>query len=224
MSTKAVRTRNMRYKRPALASLGFDVITNELYEISCTCSDVQWFVDDTHETLLNALDGDEEAEYEFRMAFSDLSYKADALDNAVRDYNVQEHFDNCIVGLIGNRYRTLGFDAEEEDYFSLTSYEQDLAYTESGKKLMRKTKAEMLSIVGQCLGVVIAFLDLRHSYDYLKATFDILKDENTSVLKIIKDIDSAYEAASDKEFYPWAKECEAFNALLNSLPDRTWLE
>ena len=31
---KAKRTRNLRYKRPALASLGFDAMQNELDEIS----------------------------------------------------------------------------------------------------------------------------------------------------------------------------------------------
>ena len=74
----------------------------------------------------------------------------------------------------------------EEDYYSLTAYDAQLAQTEAGKRLMRKTKADMLSTIGQCVGTLIAFLDLRQSYDYLKATVDILRDENTSLLKQIR--------------------------------------
>ena len=48
--------------------------------------------------------------------------------------------------------------------------------------------------MGQCFGILIAFLDLRQQYDYLKATFDILRDENTSLLQQIKAIDAAYDA------------------------------
>jgi len=222
--TKADHTRNLRYKRPALDTLGYEFISDELFEISDACADVQYFVENDSETLLNALDGDDEAEWEFRMAFADLQGKVEELDNAFRDSGVREYFDDCTVGLIGNRYKTLGFDMEEEDYFSLTSYEQNLACAESGKRLMRRTKSEIISVVGQCLGIVIAFLDIRQSYDYLKATFDILKDENTSLLKIIKDIDSAYEAANEENFYEWYPGSKRFNALLEGLPDRIWLE
>jgi len=222
--TKADHTRNLRYKRPALATLGYEFMSDELYEIGSACSDVQWFAENDSETLLNALDGDDEAEWEFRMAFSDLQGKVEELDNAFRDSDVREYFDDCTVALIGNRYKTLGFDMEQEDYFSMTSYEQDLACTESGKKLMRRTKTEMLSIIGQCLGIVIAFLDIQQSYDYLRATFDILKDENTSLLKIIKDIDTAYDAANKENFYEWYPASKHFDALLCNLPDRIWLE
>lgn len=224
MANKAVNTRNLRYKRPALMSMGYDEILNELYEIQNACTDVQWFVENDGETLLNALDGDEDAEYEFRMAFSDLEGKAYMLDSAIRDWDIRETFDDCTVGLIGNRYKTIGFDAQEEDYFSLTAYEQELAYTESGKKLMRKTKSEMISTIGQCMGITIAFLDVRQLYDYLKATFDILRDENTSLLKIIKEIETAYEEAAGDGFISYKDKTRRFDALLTNLPDRTWLE
>lgn len=223
-NSKALRTRNMRYKRPALASLGFDIIMNELETIGEACSDVHWFTDGDGESLLDALDGDDEAEFEFRIAFSDLETKTEQLHERIHESYLGREFDDCIVALIGNRYRLVGFDMDEEDYFSLTSYEEDLAYTESGKRLMRHTKPEMISTIGQCLGVVIAFLDIRQSYDYLKATFDILRDENTSLLQTIKQIDEAYEKANEARFYPYSEEYRHFNALLNNLPDRTWLE
>lgn len=221
---KAERTRNLRYKRPALASLGFDSILNELRELSEVCSDVHWFTDGDDETLLNALDGDDEAAFEFRIAFSDLEAKAEQLYGAISDSCIQREFDDCTVALIGNRYRLVGYDMDEEDYFSLTAYDEELAYTESGKRLMRHTKPEMLSTIGQCLGIVISFLDVRQSYDYLKATFDILRDENTSLLQTIKEIDDAYEKANEVHFREWSEECRHFSALIGNLPDKVWLE
>ena len=168
-----------------------------------TCSDVQWFVDQDDDTLLNALDGDDEAEWEFRMAFADLSAKSEQLYDMIQGNIDYQTFDDCIVSLIGNRYQLVGFDMDEEDYFSLTSYEQELAHTEAGKRLMRRTKVDMIATIGQCLGILIAFLDVRQSFDYLKATLDILRDENTSLLQLIKEIDQAYEKAADVGFYSW---------------------
>lgn len=205
--TKAERTRNMRYKRPALASMGDEDLIRELEAIQEACSDIHWFIDQDDDTLLNALDGDEEDAYEFRMAFSDLEAKANHLSRLFYDLGevgdgIWRTYNDCTVALIGNRYRVVGFDMDEEDYFSLTSYDQKLACTEAGKRLMRMTKANMLSTIGQCVGILISFLDLRQSYDYLKATFDILRDTNTSLLDTIKEISAAYEAAESCHFTP----------------------
>lgn len=205
--------------------MGYEFISDELYEIAEACSDVHWFTDADDETLLNALDGNEDEEYEFRMAFADLENKAEQLNDALRGWEIRDYFDDCTVALIGNRYKLVGYDSQEEDYYALASYESDLAFTESGKKLMRRTKREMLSIIGQCMGITLAFYDLRQSYDYLKATMDILRDENTSLLKVIKEIDDAYDAAHDAGFdFDWNDEVRRFNALLKQLPDRVWLE
>jgi len=127
------------------------------------------------------------------------------------------------VALIGNRYLTIGFDSFEEDYYALTGYESDLAQTESGKRLMRKTKAEIISTVGQCLGILISFLDLRQQYDYLKATFDILRDENTSLLQQIKEIDAAYETMVKADWVERPAAEKRFDQLLSALPDRAWV-
>lgn len=221
--SKAARARNLRYKRAALSTIGYDAITSELYDINEACSDIQWFADD-EETLLNALDGDEDEGHEFKMAFSDLSAKAEQLENAIRDWDIRDEFDDCTVGLIGNRYRAVGYDSYEEDYYALCGYEEELAQTESGKRLMRHTKQEMISIIGQSVGILVAFLALRQQYDYLKATFDILRDENTSVLKTIKEIQVAYAVASDDDFCQYREPTKHFDRLLDSLPQRTWLE
>lgn len=223
-SAKAARTRALRYKRPALKSMGYEIIDMELDEIATACADVQYYMGDGDDTLLNALDGGEDEEYEFRMAFSDLIGKTEQLRDAICNSEVREYFDDCTVGLLGNRYTTIGYDMEEEDYFGLTSYEQGLAYTLSGKRLMAKTKPEMLSIIGQCVGITVAFLDIRQTYDYLKATMDIMRDENTSLLAAIKGIETAYELANMVEFSAYDATTREFNAMIANLPDRVWIE
>lgn len=227
---KANRTRNLRYKRPALASLGFDAIQNELDDISEACDYVHWYVDQESDVLMDALDGNEEEAWEFKMAFADLEAKVYQLREAMQDNwmwpeRYYQMFDYCTVALIGNRYRTIGWDAEEEDYLSLTAYEQELAQTEAGKCLMRLTKKDMISTIGQCLGTLLAFLDLRQSYDYLKATFDILRDENKSMLQQIKAIEAAYEEACSTDWWHRKREAvDKFDRLLEALPDRAWIE
>lgn len=228
-NTKSERTRNLRYKRPALVSMGYDFLRSELDDIREACCNIHWFSDDD-ETLLNALDGDEEQAYEFLVAFSDIEAQAEELwcildEICFWDEDVYGRtYDDCTVALIGNRFKTMGFDSEEEDYFNLVSYEQELAQTEAGKRLMRKTKAEMLSTIGQCVGVLVSFLDLRQKYDYLKATYDILRDENTSLLQQVKDIDAAYNDADAAGWYDWDPEVKKFDRLLDVLHDRAWVE
>ena len=220
----------MRYKRPALASMGYDALRAELWNIRDACTDIHWFTDQDDDTLLNALDGDEDDAWEFRMAFSDLEAKADRLETIIGDYygwdgsSFERVYNDCTVALVGNRCRIVGYDSVEEDYFALTSYDERLAQTEAGKRLMRRTKAEMLSTIGQCMGILLAFLDLRQQYDYLKATFDILRDENTSLLQTVKEIDAAYNAAAVEWWNRSDEAVRRFDALLENLPDRAWIE
>lgn len=223
--TKDEQTRNMRYKRTAMKSLGWEQISAELDDISEACGEVHWFFDGQNgENLIAALDDNEEEAFEFKMAFADLEGKCYQLQEQLYDWHnpVGEYFDDCIVSLIGRRYSLVGFDDVEEDYFSIASYQAELATTEAGKRVMRWTKADMLSKIGQCLGIVIAFLDIRQSYDYLKATMDILRDENTSLLQIIKDIEAAYEKAL--EWDSPKEDINAFERLLDNLPERCWVE
>lgn len=220
---EADKARALRYKKAVLAALSYDSMTDEMYQISEECENISYFMSDD-ETLLNALDGDEDDECEFKMMFCELSAKCDNLMEAIRDADLQEYFDDFLVAIVGNKYNALGYDSYEEDYFHLTSYEGGLAQTESGKRIMRLTKPEMLSIAGQCFGTALAFLDVRYSYDYLKATFDILKDENTSILQIVKDIEAAYEEASKEDFYEYSDETRRFENLVSQLPERIWIE
>ena len=127
--------RTMRM-RPVLQSLNVSDIESNLYEMQESVDDVRWFVEQGDETFLNALDGDEETAHEFRMLFSDLSYKVEsfweAFNSALRNMD-EETFDDCVVGLLGNRYKPMYgyFDEgrDDEDYRSLMDYEAERAET-----------------------------------------------------------------------------------------------
>lgn len=191
------------------------------------CDEVKWWADTYEETLLNALEGDEDDAYEFKMAFCDLEAQCDLFLNVLQEWryceDAERDFDDCTVALIGNRYNCVGYDDVEEDYYSLTSYESGLAQTEAGKRVMRKTKAEMLSSIGQAVGILLAYWDLRQRFDYLNATFDILREENASVLRIVKEIDEIYNAAAKEDFLEWHESTKALDRLLAELPDEAWI-
>lgn len=218
---RAARAKNLRYKRGALASMGYESMVCELEEILEECEEVSWYSDDM-DTLIAAFDGDDEEAYEFRFAFSDLSAKAETLYGRMGELEDAQDYDDCTIGIIGNRYQLIGYDAIEEDYFSLTNFESQLAVTEAGKRLMRHTKAEMLSMIGQAVGILVAFLDLRQQYDYLKAAIDVLTNDNRSILKQVREIEKLYEKVAVR--YPEQQDLELFDKILERLPERMWIE
>lgn len=210
--SRADRARELRYKRPALAELGYEAIMNRLQEISGECSDVSFAIYDD-DTLLNALNDDEEAVWDFRFAFAELCADCEKLTDMFYEFD-SEDFDDCSVALIGNRFNLIGYDDYEEDYFNLCSYEEGLAYSEAGRRVLRRTKQEMLIEIGHTLGCILAFQNVEYKYLYLKATFDILKDQGSGMLETIKEIEKAYDNEDWKHF----------NSMLVYIPDRIWVE
>ncbi len=220
--TRAAKSRMMRYKRPALASMGYEKIRYELEAIFEACDEVCYYSEEDADSLLAAFDGDETAEWEFRMGFSELASSAEQLDESMRDLCRQVDYDDCTVALVGNRY-LVGYDYEEEDYYSLCGYDSELANTEAGKRLMRLTKKDMLATIGQSVGVLISFLDVRQRYDYLKAALDVVREENNSILQLLSDIEAAYVRAEGAGFSPYRQATQEFDRLVGELPDRVWL-
>lgn len=211
-SMKRYKAEQLRYRKAIMAGLNLERINDSLYDMATECDDIKWMMEDD-ETLLDALDGDSDEEYEFRMMFSDLSAKIERLRDTLYDTYVTEHFDEFMVAIIGNKYNVIGYDSFEEDYFDLTMYETELAQTESGKRIMRLKKEEIISVCGQCLGIVTSYLDVEYTYKYFKASYDVLKDNNVSLLKIVKDINDAYE-----------NNASYLDTLIRDLPDRYWIE
>ncbi len=221
--TRAAKAKMMRYNRPALYSMGYEHIMWELEEISEACDEVCYYSEEDAESLLAAFDGDETEVWEFRISFSELSSSVEQLDRAIRDVCRAADYDDCTVALIGNRCNLIGYDSYEEDYYSLCGYDAELANTEAGKRLMRLTKKDMLATIGQSVGVLISFLDVRQRYDYLKAALDVVREENNSILQLLSDIEAAYVRAEGAGFSPYRQATQEFDRLVEELPDRVWL-
>lgn len=217
----AYRAKQLRYKRSALSTMGWEFLQGNLSEIQWACDDIS--ASYTPEEIVDAFDGDEERAWEFQLAFTSLSYKADQLNRAIEEFtdwddDVGQKYDDCTVALLGNRYDVLGFDTMEEDYFSLCRYEQDLAETEAGKRIMRWTKKEMISNIGQAMGIHWAFYDLYNQYQSLQTELDILRGESQAILETIKAIESAYEEGLETD--SWRK----LDRLAATLPQKFWIE
>lgn len=123
-----------------LSELSLWEIKEKLYDIINNCDDVHWAFDDDDE-LLNALDGNEEEMWEFKMTFTALESESEILLDCIEEEfrweeDAERAFDDMSVALIGNRFNVIGYDDYQEDYFSLTGYQQELAYTESGMALI----------------------------------------------------------------------------------------
>ena len=70
--TKREKARNLRYKKAIVRNINIEQIQEELMDISAECDNVRYYFETDDDTLLNALDGDEEQEFEFKMMFADL--------------------------------------------------------------------------------------------------------------------------------------------------------
>lgn len=226
------KARQLRYKKPVLARINLNEIRSTLCEIQEVCDDYQYAFDDD-ETLMNALDGDEDEAYEFKMLFAEVSAKCEKLYELINDdYNIAEYFDDFFVGLackggdIYNQVDIYGYDDYEEDYYKLAYYERDMALTTAGKRIMRLSKADMVNIAGVYFGLAMAFLDVNYKYDYLKAAFDVLKDKNTSYLQVVKDIEKAYNEADADEWIDYKPSVRNFNRLINNIDENSkmWVE
>lgn len=79
--TKRTKARNLRYKKAIVADVNLDKIREDLYDIMEACDEVRYFFESDDDTLLNALDGNEDEEWEFKMMFCDLSAECEQIWN-----------------------------------------------------------------------------------------------------------------------------------------------
>lgn len=69
-----------------------------------------------------------------------------------------------------------------------------------------------------------AYLDLKYRYDYLSAAMQILNDEQKGILDMVKELDVAYEEADKDDWYLYGNAYKRFDKLLESVPERMWIE
>lgn len=190
--TKRQKARKLRYKRPIVKDLNLMAIRGRLWDIQEECENVHWYFDTDEDTLINALDGDEDEAYEFKMMFGDLCAECDRMVMSLEQEWVPDCLDKFFVAIRAweSYGGILGFDSYEQDYFGISCTEA-FAEDESKKALMRMKKDDLIAAARQCFRVYESFIALSHRYDCLKAALDILRDENTGQLQMVKQIGGA---------------------------------
>lgn len=225
--TRRIKAMNLRYKKPIAKGLNLDDIRNSLCDISEICGDVQYYIGCDDETLLNALDGDEDDAYEFKMMFSTLSAECEQMQYDLENEYIPEYFD-LFFAAVNKSGEMLGYDTYEQDYYGLGSFECRLANEEVVKKIKVLTKDQLIEALQYCFGIYQAYVSLTYRYDCIKSAMDILRSENTSYLKTIRQIDELYEKANEETEgfrYCWnGSTLKKLDKLLQNMPQEAWIQ
>lgn len=223
--TRRHKAKNLRYRKPIVKDLNLSKIQEDLWEIQEACEEVRWYTDsdDGSDSLINALDGDEDEAYEFRMAFADLCAECERMREDLQEEWVPDCFDIFFVAARAGDYYggLLGWDGYEEDYFGIDAMS---SFAEDGakKKLKQMTKDELIVAVRQCLKIYHAYIGLRNRYDGLKAAIDILRDQNTGILQAVKEIERLYEDAAGS-WSKYSKVSLEWKRYTDALPPEAWV-
>lgn len=231
--SKAEQCRNLMYKRAMVEELNLFEIQNCLTDMTEACSNIHYAFDDD-ETLINAFDGNEDEAHEFIMTFTDLDAEIERLYESFEEMygyrdDPEKEFNDVTVALIGEWFRILGFDSYREDYFGFEShYLEDFSVEESQKRIMRKTKKEMLDEIGKTIAFLIKYIDVKSRYEYMKAAVDIFQNENIAVLGVIKSVNDKYKELFDKngklDRLNKEKQIREFEKIVEGLPEKYWVE
>ncbi len=222
------KARQLRYKKPIVKELNLMAIREELWNIQEECEEVHWYIDTDEETLINALDGNEDEAYEFKMMFGDLCAECERMLEDLREDWVPGCFDQFFVaiGAGGDYGGLLGYDSYEQDYFGL-SCTSSFAEDESKKILKRLTKDDLIEASRQCFKVYQSFIALRYRYDCLKAAIDILRDQNTGYLQMVKQIEKVYEKVEKETLgfrYNYGESVKDLDRILGNMPQEAWIQ
>lgn len=229
--TRRRKARELRYRKPIVRFLNIDTIRDELSEISENCDNVRYyFENDDDDTLINALNGDSDEEFEFKMMFADLCAECEKMREDLANEYIPASFDDFFVaiGAGDSGGGLLGWDSFEQDYFGLQCADS-FALQESAKRLKRLTKDQLIEAAHACFKVYHAYIGLRNRYDCLKAAMDILRDENTGYLQMVRQIEEVYERA-DKESegfryqYCYCREVAELDRMLECMPQEAWIQ
>lgn len=226
--TKRFKAKNLRYKKPIVRNLNLAFITQDLWDVQEECENVRWYTDseDGEDSLINALDGDEDEAYEFKMAFSDLCAECERMFEDLREEWVPECFDIFFVaaGASDSGGGLLGWDAYDQDYMGI-SCTDSFAEDEAKKKLKQMTKDDLIAATRQCFKVYNAYIGLRNRYDSLKAAIDILRDQNTGLMQTVKEIEKLYAAVTEDEWArkDWSNQSVEWRRCTDALPQEAWI-
>ena len=225
--TRRQKAKGLRYKKPIVKGLNWDDIIQSLYDIQEECEGVRWYFDDD-DTLINALDGNDDEAFEFKMMFGDLCAECEQfredLNELTRNDGMKEAFDIWFPAIRGGEM--IGWDFYESDYMPFTTGEfgQEIAGEEGRKRIMRMTKEQILDAAELSFRIVRSYLGLMVRYDCLKAAMDILRDQNTGYLQMVKRIEELYEKSNEEDFYSGSAAVKEFCKMVDCMPQEAWIQ
>lgn len=198
-----------------LKKLGLSDIKEQLWEIS------------DNGDMYGYENGDESGYYaEYKDQFDELSAQAgvmlEALDNIEcewysDEYEAEDQWNDIAVGMLGEMYTILGYDAEELDYYSILSCEEDMAQEEAIKRLSRLTKLELIKRMQYCLKMIVLFYDIKAAHDCLTSIVEVLDEKGAILERKNNEIDRIYEDITGKG-------SDSFDAIIANIPQRMWVE
>lgn len=225
---RKMNARAMRYKKPIAKGLNLYDISEELVEMEEECQEIHWY-DNDEESLVAALDGDEDEALAFKMAFADLEsdlerFRED-LTEITYDEKRVEMIDTLFPAAGEEGGGLLGWDQEEGDYFGLEPYEYSYARDEAAKRIMALTKKDILDVVGQGIRLFTSYVGVRYRYDCLSTSMDILRGENRDKIAAVKGIEEQYEKAEEASggFRYENLETLEFDRRAREIPQEFWI-
>lgn len=224
---KQYKAKQLRYKKPIASNMNYQFLVDELYEMGEVIDDVRWFCED-EDNLVNALDGDDDEAYEFKMAFADLAAELERFSEDLHNEYIPDCFDDLFPACGADYFGGFaGWDSYEQDYFGLMPYQYEWAKDEAEKRILRLTKKELLEAVGACLKVFASYMALRYRYDCLKASLDILRERNMELIKLFKAIEAQYDIAESESQhfeYKYPKSVYELDRMLDRVPQEFWIQ
>ena len=224
---KQQKAKALRYKHPIAKDMNLDFIRDKIWDMGELISDVQWFIEDEN-NLVNALDGDEDDAYAFKMAFSDLAAELEQFETDLNNEYVPDCFDDLFPAAGAGYFDGyLGYDSYEHDYYGLMPYEYKWAEDEAEKRICRMTKKELLEAMGYCLKIVVSYVALQYRYDCLEASLNIIREKNLEHLKLVKAIEEQYlkaEESSEHFRYDYGKDVQDLDQMLSQVPQEYWIQ
>ena len=155
--------------------------------------------------------------------YTELTYitsRAEDLLQEMHSHNYDEdEFNLAAVSVLGRRYKVLGYDVVEEDYYAMFDNAEEWATDEAARKFKTRTKDEMLRTWSKLLTVIITYLDVKSAWDGIMYAIELINNEGTKLEKVMNAVERAYknlwgDRASEKDFA----------LAVSKIPQRMWIE
>lgn len=185
--TKRRKAKQMRYKKPIAKDLNLSAIQEELWDIQGECENVCWFCDTDEETLINALDGDEDEAYEFKMMFADLCAECEQMSEDLNEEWVPECFD---ISLWSETELVGGGIMNQNPINRLIKINMDMMdiATEDGLNFDNRLGLGFLAFTSHIQSGIKAIVELKHNYASLKAQYEIEKEKNEELREMLDSV------------------------------------